>query len=192
MVVSPGSADSTDSALTISTANGLALVGVLLVIWFCICRNRQNQLNKNPQTYRSLFTPIDINSSDERPTAPAAANGLWTDPAIVVFRIPREKVIMQALVSQGGYGEVYRGSYKDQQVAIKILHPSLRNDIKQINSFLEEARIMASIEHKRLVPFIGVAWDSLRDVCGDQVHGRRRSALSAPAIRPGQEPKPGL
>lgn len=34
---------------------------------------------------------------------------------------------------------------------------------------------MAFIEHERLVPFVGVAWDSLRDsLCGDQIHERHR------------------
>lgn len=46
-----------------------------------------------------------------------------------------------------------------------MLQPALRNDLKQINAFQAEAMIMATIEHERIVPFIGVAWDSLRDLC---------------------------
>ncbi|TYZ59505.1 hypothetical protein PybrP1_002708 [[Pythium] brassicae (nom. inval.)] len=43
--------------------------------------------------------------------------GLWDDEAIIAARIPREKVVSDALISRGGYGEVYRGVYNGQAVA---------------------------------------------------------------------------
>lgn len=91
--------------------------------------------------------------------------GLWEDDAIVALRIPLEKVVRSSLISRGGYGEVYLGSYKERRVAIKTLLPETRKDLRQINSFLAETKLMASMEHPRIVQFIGVAWDSLADVC---------------------------
>ncbi|KAF1317287.1 Tkl/drk protein kinase, variant, partial [Globisporangium splendens] len=90
---------------------------------------------------------------------------LWEDEAIIAVRIPREKVVASMLLSRGGYGEVYRGVYNDQQVAIKTLLPDTRKNFKQINALLAEVKLMAELEHERIVQFLGVAWDSLTDLC---------------------------
>jgi len=84
---------------------------------------------------------------------------------IANVRIPFEKVIAQRPVNSGGYGEVYRGTYHGETVAIKMLLPATRRDIRQINAFLAEVKMMAAMEHERIVRFIGVAWDSLSDLC---------------------------
>ncbi|GLE06146.1 hypothetical protein PINS_up015357 [Pythium insidiosum] len=93
------------------------------------------------------------------------ANGLWDDDAITAARIPLEKVSLGTLVNRGAFGEVYRGSYKGETVAIKRLVPERRKNLKQIDSFLAEVKLMISMEHERIVRFIGVAWDSLTDLC---------------------------
>jgi serine/threonine-protein kinase TNNI3K len=93
------------------------------------------------------------------------AGGLWDDEAIIAARIPREKVTSEALLSRGGYGEVYRGKFNGKTVAIKTLLPETRKNLKQINAFLAEVKLMASLDHAQIVQFIGVAWDSLTDLC---------------------------
>ncbi|KAF1317415.1 Tkl protein kinase, partial [Globisporangium splendens] len=92
-------------------------------------------------------------------------SGTWDDPSIVAAKIPLEKVETHALISRGGYGEVYRGLYKGQVVAIKKLLPATRKDLKHIEAFFAEVKLMIALEHTRIVQFIGVAWDSLSDVC---------------------------
>ncbi|EGZ23048.1 hypothetical protein PHYSODRAFT_324311 [Phytophthora sojae] len=91
--------------------------------------------------------------------------GLWDDDVITANRIPREKVRVNELVSRGAFGEVYTGVFNDQRVAIKMLLPSTRRDIKLVNDFLAEAKLTASMDHPRIVTCIGVAWDSLSDLC---------------------------
>ncbi|POM68965.1 TKL protein kinase [Phytophthora palmivora] len=91
--------------------------------------------------------------------------GLWEDDVIIANRIPREKVRVLKLISRGAFGEVYGGIYNDQQVAVKMLLQSTRRDIKLVNEFLREAKLTAMMEHPRIVTFIGIAWDSLSDVC---------------------------
>ncbi|CAH0474304.1 unnamed protein product [Peronospora belbahrii] len=68
-------------------------------------------------------------------------------------------------INEGGYGVVYRGLYRDESVAIKVLLPEKRRDMRQINTFLSEIKMMAAVEHPYIVRFIGVAWDALSDLC---------------------------
>ncbi|KAK1929663.1 Serine/threonine-protein kinase STY17 [Phytophthora citrophthora] len=95
----------------------------------------------------------------------SGGEGLWNDEAIIAARIPREKVLLQQRISRGGYGEVFVGTFNGQRVAVKMLLPETRKRIQSVNEFLAEVKLMASLEHPRIVEFIGVAWDSLTDLC---------------------------
>lgn len=96
---------------------------------------------------------------------PNAKFAFWDDEAINAVRIPYEKLAFNKLVSRGGYGEVHCGRYRDQLVAIKTLLPDRRKDMLQIESFLAEVKLMAALEHDHIVRFVGVAWDSLNELC---------------------------
>ncbi|KAG7376520.1 hypothetical protein PHYPSEUDO_013227 [Phytophthora pseudosyringae] len=89
---------------------------------------------------------------------------LWDDPVIVAARVPVDRVELGELLSRGGFGEVYRGRYRDQIVAVKTLLPSTRKDMNHIAAFLAEIKLMATMEHPQIVQFIGVAWESLSEL----------------------------
>ncbi|KAG1707180.1 hypothetical protein DVH05_026376 [Phytophthora capsici] len=95
----------------------------------------------------------------------SVASRLWNDDQIIAVRIPREKVILQNLLSRGGFGEVYAGTFNNQRVAVKVLLNDSRKDIRQVESFLTEAKMMAELDHPNIVRLVGVAWDSLTDLC---------------------------
>ncbi|KAG2781529.1 hypothetical protein Pcac1_g8583 [Phytophthora cactorum] len=105
--------------------------------------------------------------------------GLWDDDVITAKRIPRDKVQTQKLISRGAFGEVYAGIFNGQQVAIKVLLPSTRTNLKQVNEFLAEAKMNATMDHPHIVAFVGVAWDSLSDLCVvlEYMHGGELRAL---------------
>ncbi|KAL3664788.1 hypothetical protein V7S43_009968 [Phytophthora oleae] len=105
-------------------------------------------------------TVTTISDSDRRHSAK-----LWDDDIIVAARIPREKVTVVRLINRGGYGEVYIGSYHGKTVAVKMLLPETKKTMSQVNAFLSEVKLMASLDHPRIVSFIGVAWDQLIDIC---------------------------
>jgi len=90
--------------------------------------------------------------------------GLWDDEVITAMRLPLEKLTTTALLSSGGYGEVYRGVYRGEPVAVKVLRPEKQKDLEQINAFLAEIKMMATIDHPFIVRFLGAAWDSLSDL----------------------------
>ncbi|ETO65899.1 TKL protein kinase [Phytophthora nicotianae P1976] len=90
---------------------------------------------------------------------------MWEDEDITAMRIPFEKITMMKLINYGGHGKVYLGTYRDEQVVIKRLLPEKRKKLNEVNAFLAEIKMMASVEHPRIVRLIGVAWDSLTDLC---------------------------
>ncbi|KUF92119.1 SNW domain-containing protein 1 [Phytophthora nicotianae] len=90
---------------------------------------------------------------------------LWDDDVITTARIPKDKIIMENLISQGGYGEVYKGTFNGLSVAVKRMLPAHRKSVAHVNNFLAEVKLIASLEHPCIVEFVGVAWDALSDVC---------------------------
>eukprot|EP00644_Phytophthora_capsici_P007178 jgi/Phyca11/112396/e_gw1.22.257.1 len=149
-VNTPGSLKNTPGSLNTDSnpVNTPAIVGitaacivvVLVVLGFIIARKRRSS-SKQGQT------------------------GLWDDDVITASRIPRKRIHIGELLSRGAFGEVYAGIFNGQQVAVKMLLPGTRRDIRLVNDFLSEARLTACMEHPRIVTLIGVAWDSLSDLC---------------------------
>lgn len=105
--------------------------------------------------------------------------GLWDDDIITAKRIPRDKVQTQKLISRGAFGEVYSGIFNGQQVAVKVLIPATRTNLKHVNEFLAEAKMNATMDHPHVVMFVGVAWDSLSDLCVvlEYMHGGELRSL---------------
>lgn len=158
-------------------AGGLVvLLGVIIAVCVRCRKNRGKATNLPSETYISFNTPNHVDRSDPTtpPAIPPVALGLWTDPAIVIARIPLDKVDMGALISQGGYGQVYRGTYKGQIVAIKVLQPARRNDMKQDQLIPRRGQDHGHYRTSatRTVRWRGLGFSS-RPLRCDRVHGRR-------------------
>ncbi|XP_043713574.1 serine/threonine-protein kinase STY46-like isoform X2 [Telopea speciosissima] len=57
-------------------------------------------------------------------------------------------------VASGSYGDLYKGTYYSQEVAIKVLKPERINEDMQ-REFAQEVFIMRKVRHKNVVQFIG-------------------------------------
>ncbi|KAH7429647.1 hypothetical protein KP509_09G060400 [Ceratopteris richardii] len=57
-------------------------------------------------------------------------------------------------IASGSFGDLYRGTYCGQDVAIKVLKPERLNDNLQ-REFAQEVFIMRKVRHKNVVQFIG-------------------------------------
>ncbi|GMF44192.1 unnamed protein product [Phytophthora fragariaefolia] len=183
--VSSSSSDSSDSGIGSGAIAGI-IVGALFVIVFVglfvfkRCRQRKTaQGEARPDFsrttdlgeafYQAQSSPIKLRSEatttisefDQRRNS----SKIWEDDLIVASRLPREKVIIEKLINRGGYGEVYVGNYNGRTVAVKMLLPEMKKTMSQVKAFLSEVKLMASLDHPRIVSFIGVAWDQLIDIC---------------------------
>ncbi|RLN97083.1 hypothetical protein BBJ28_00003317 [Nothophytophthora sp. Chile5] len=128
---------------------------------------RSGSSRGGPTSQRGV-PPSHLSRSHAKGAQPARSQsmgGLWEDEAITTARIPLEKVTVKHLISRGGYGEVYLGVFKGKKVAVKMLLPETRKSVKHVNDFLAEVKLMAMMDHPRIVQFVGVAWESLSDLC---------------------------
>ncbi|KAJ8539045.1 hypothetical protein ON010_g12826 [Phytophthora cinnamomi] len=149
-------------------AVGGALVLVLLAVAFVVLRRNRKSESSDSSSLRDPFLGRGSawTGGPTRDSEPSSMGpGLWNDDTIVATRIPRDHVKVEAVLSRGGFGEVYRGTYNNEEVAIKMLFPEMRQDLKKVNAFLAEAKLMAGLVHPHVVRFVGVAWGSLADLC---------------------------
>ncbi|KAL5788926.1 hypothetical protein ACOSP7_005875 [Xanthoceras sorbifolium] len=71
-----------------------------------------------------------------------------------VWEIDPKQLKFGNKVASGSYGDLYRGTYCSQEVAIKVLKPErLNSDLQK--EFAQEVYIMRKVRHKNVVQFIG-------------------------------------
>jgi serine/threonine-protein kinase TNNI3K len=163
---------STESGLAVGTVvvivGGVAVLVVTIIVLGCCLLKRRRSGDSSAHSLENPFLPGSSAQSggttadSEQSTLGQA---LWNDSAIVANRVPRDKVNIEGLLCRGGFGEIYRGTYNREAVAIKMLFPDMRSDLKKVNLFLAEAKLSASFNHPHIVRFVGVSWGSLTDLC---------------------------
>ncbi|KAG2503065.1 hypothetical protein BBO99_00006460 [Phytophthora kernoviae] len=127
--------------------------------------NCEGSFNVNDSMGVHLVGTLEANGSATMQYFSGSPRGLWEDDIITARRIPRGKVRVKKLITRGAYGEVYTGVFNRQKIAVKMLLPTTRDSLQQVNDFLAEAKLTASMDHPHIVHFVGVAWDSLSDLC---------------------------
>ncbi|KAE9195575.1 hypothetical protein PF002_g23284 [Phytophthora fragariae] len=92
---------------------------------------------------------------------------LWEDLNKLLFRLRYWNISVSLPKSEFGkrsilylFHEISAGGIR----AIKVLLPEKRRDMRQINIFLSEIKMMATVEHPHIVRFVGVAWDAPIDL----------------------------
>ncbi|KAF1317433.1 Tkl protein kinase, partial [Globisporangium splendens] len=111
--------------------------------------------------YSSYVSTAGVTSNSDSDSM----SGIWRDPIIAAARIPYEEIRIRTLIRRGGFGEVFEGSFRGRKVAIKRLLPETRKSVEKLEYFMLEVRMMATFDHPRVVEFIGVGWDAMRDLC---------------------------
>ncbi|KAL0348525.1 UNVERIFIED_CONTAM: Serine/threonine-protein kinase STY46 [Sesamum angustifolium] len=89
---------------------------------------------------------IEIKRESNHLTIPSDGTDVWEiDPQYLKF---------ESKVASGSYGDLYKGTYCSQEVAIKILKAERLNTELQ-KEFAQEVYIMRKVRHKNVVQFIG-------------------------------------
>lgn len=92
------------------------------------------------------------------------ANDIRTDEEMQRFRLMQEEVELGALIAQGGYGAVYQATFRHETVVVKQLLPEKAKVKRTLMNFMDEIRLCATLDHPKIVQFLGVMWSSLLDV----------------------------
>ncbi|KAK9070856.1 hypothetical protein SSX86_009424 [Deinandra increscens subsp. villosa] len=71
-----------------------------------------------------------------------------------VWEIDSRYLILDHKVASGSYGDLYKGTYRSQEVAVKILKTERVNTDLQ-KEFAQEVYILRKVRHKNVVQFIG-------------------------------------
>ncbi|KAL4585071.1 hypothetical protein LXL04_009685 [Taraxacum kok-saghyz] len=71
-----------------------------------------------------------------------------------VWEIDSRFLVLDHKVASGSYGDLYKGTYRSQEVAIKILKTERVNTDLQ-KEFAQEVYILRKVRHKNVVQFIG-------------------------------------
>ncbi|KAJ6996967.1 hypothetical protein NC653_013526 [Populus alba x Populus x berolinensis] len=76
-----------------------------------------------------------------------------------VWEIDTSQLKVENKVASGSYGDLYRGTYCSQEVAIKVLKPE-RVSAEMLREFSQEVYIMRKVRHKNVVQLIGACTQS--------------------------------
>ncbi|KAE9310004.1 hypothetical protein PF008_g20562 [Phytophthora fragariae] len=91
-------------------------------------------------------------------------NDIRTDQEMRHFRLMHEEVVRGKLIAKGGYGAVYKATFRDKEVVAKQLLPERTRDPRMLNDFMDEIRTCASLDHPKIVTFVGFTFSSLMDL----------------------------
>ncbi|XP_052196394.1 serine/threonine-protein kinase STY8-like [Diospyros lotus] len=109
------------------------------------CSNQQSLLPI------SNHNQIQSNSSADYVKIPTDGADVWEiDASLLKY---------EHKVGSGSFGDLYKGTYCSQEVAIKVLKPERVNE-DMLREFAQEVFIMRKIRHKNVVQFIGACTQS--------------------------------
>ncbi|RVX15745.1 Serine/threonine-protein kinase STY46 [Vitis vinifera] len=159
-------ADATILFFMVETAPGLAFEGTRLQI--CLASqliegkgpfgaethglaDSECVLQKQPWSEFQLISPGREQGHPEKQLIPSHIN-LTIDGADV-WEIDATLLKFENKIASGSYGDLYKGTFCSQDVAIKVLKTHLNEDMWR--EFSQEVYIMRKVRHKNIVQFIG-------------------------------------
>ncbi|KAJ8539586.1 hypothetical protein K7X08_013838 [Anisodus acutangulus] len=106
----------------------------------------QSALNQDLLSPKMKFVQTDINFTEDHVDTPNNGSEAWEiDNTLLKFEYK---------IATGSTGDLYKGSFHSQEVAVKVLKPECLNENVQ-NDFAQEVYILRKVRHKNVVQFIG-------------------------------------
>lgn len=123
----------------------------------------RNTILSEPTSRSSQALAID-RTNEEYLSKSSELADFCEDEELLVRKIEYDALKFEKLIAKGANGEVWRGEYAGQFVAIKRLLTDIRSDVRAIEIFSREIRLGSSLEHPNIVRFIGLSWRSLAEL----------------------------
>ncbi|TMW54954.1 hypothetical protein Poli38472_014725 [Pythium oligandrum] len=164
------------NGVAIGVGVGAAVLVVCIAAFLGYRRRKNKEIGGITRTGKSgtatddtdnLTIPFD-------PDSEYGSSSIWSDPDLLAVRVDFRDVEPIKLLSRGGFGEVWLGLYMNENVAIKRLL-SDKKTMTDALAFAQEIKVMARLDHPKIVRFIGVAWSNATSIqaitefmdCGD-------------------------
>ncbi|XP_043991577.1 mitogen-activated protein kinase kinase kinase 21 [Gambusia affinis] len=102
-----------------------------------------NYVTYQPAIYRLPATSGSAGVSEQVPSSPT--------------QIPFSELVLEEIIGVGGFGKVYRGTWKDQEVAVKAARQDPDEDITATAaSVKQEAKLFSMLQHPNIIKLEGV------------------------------------
>lgn len=96
-----------------------------------------------PAIYRLPATSGSVGVREQVPSSPV--------------QIPFSELVLEEIIGVGGFGKVYRGTWKDQEVAVKAARQDPDEDITAAaGSVKQEAKLFSMLQHPNIIKLEGV------------------------------------
>lgn len=152
------SSSSSTLPIVLAIVGGVVLIVVLVGI-FIYCSKHRNNSNgtKNTATNDSAGDATMSNSTATNNSV--AVLSLWSDAELLSVKVNAEEIQDIKRIGKGAYAEVWLVKYrKTQLLASKRLLRKNDGNRGGTQEFIAEIKIVAKLEHPKIVQFIGVAW----------------------------------
>ncbi|KAF0714505.1 Aste57867_3842 [Aphanomyces stellatus] len=126
-------------AIALATAIGVAV--------FIVMRKRQKELEEMTQTYGMSATP----------TWSSGEENALTIQDLALVKLDETDLVLQKKLGHGAFADVWLASFHGKSVAVKMLHRS-NVSIKQLQSFIDEIKLMSSFDCQYIVKLVGATW----------------------------------
>ncbi|XP_070833284.1 mitogen-activated protein kinase kinase kinase 21 [Chaetodon trifascialis] len=102
-----------------------------------------NYVTYQPAIYRLPATSGSVGVPERVPSSPV--------------QIPFSELVLEEIIGVGGFGKVYRGTWKDQEVAVKAARQDPDEDITATaGSVKQEAKLFSMLQHPNIIKLEGV------------------------------------
>ncbi|XP_047459746.1 mitogen-activated protein kinase kinase kinase 21 isoform X2 [Mugil cephalus] len=102
-----------------------------------------NYVTYQPAIYRLPATSVSVGVRERVPSSPV--------------QIPFSELILEEIIGVGGFGKVYRGTWKDQEVAVKAARQDPDEDITATaGGVKQEAKLFSMLQHPNIIKLEGV------------------------------------
>ncbi|DAZ97715.1 TPA: hypothetical protein N0F65_009614 [Lagenidium giganteum] len=140
--------------IVLATVGGVLTVCALLFLLYRRWKTQTSSLTEHVRPSEKFTSSLMATMLQDYPDA-ADSSSIWNDPTLQSVRIDFRAIEMVRMVWRGGFGEVWQGLLMGERVAVKQL--SDRRTLPDAMAFASE---VSSLDHPRIVRFIGVAWNT--------------------------------
>ncbi|XP_022982592.1 serine/threonine-protein kinase HT1-like [Cucurbita maxima] len=124
---------------------------------------------------RETEAPV-LRNSVEAEGKPVIQNGSITDQHLTIddnLLVDPKLLFIGSKIGEGAHGKVYEGRYRNQIVAVKVLHRGSTAEERAAleNRFAREVNMMSRVKHENLVKFLGACKEPLMVIVTELLPG---------------------